>query len=169
MEENKTENRMEEKQNEERVKKGQQSAEKQGGTYSDIYAEGGALGPDAVDFKDKIGMVTLVRRPGYAKCEIEIKPWHLNVLGVIHGGVLFSLADTASGTAAAASGEYRVPTVSGNINYLRAGKNTSKITAEAVEVKNGKTFSVCDSKIYDDKGTLLATTTMTFYHLLPRG
>lgn len=150
---------MEEKQNE----------EKQGGTYADIYAEGGALGPDAVDFRDKIRIETLERRPGYAKCEIEIKPWHLNVLGVIHGGVLFSLADTVSGTAAAASGEYRVTTVSGNINYLRAGKNTSKITAEAVEVKNGKTFSVCDAKIYDDKGALLATTTMTFYHLLPRG
>ncbi|WP_294150550.1 PaaI family thioesterase [uncultured Clostridium sp.] len=164
MEENKTENRMEEKQNGEK-----KNEEKQGGTYSDIYAEGGALGPDAVDFRDKIGMVTLERRPGYAKCEIEIKPWHLNVLGVIHGGVLFSLADTVSGTAAAASGEYRVTTVSGNINYLRAGKNTSKITAEAVEVKNGKTFSVCDAKIFDDKGTLLATTTMTFYHLLPRG
>ena len=84
------------------------------------------------------------------------------------GGVLFSLADTVSGTAAAASGEYRVTTVNGSINYLRAGKNTSKITAEAVEIKNGKTFSVCDSKIYDDKGALLATTTMTFYHLLPR-
>lgn len=164
MEENKTENRTEEMQNEEK-----QNGEKQGGTYADIYAEGGALGPDAVDFKDKIGMVTLERRPGYAKCEIEIKPWHLNVLGVIHGGVLFSLADTVSGTAAAASGEYRVTTVSGNINYLRAGKNTSKITAEAVEVKNGKTFSVCDAKIFDDKGALLATTTMTFYHLLPRG
>lgn len=159
MEENKTENKTEEKQGE----------TKQGGTYADIYAEGGALGPDAVDFRDKIGIETLERRPGYAKGEIEIKPWHLNVLGVIHGGVLFSLADTISGTAAAASGEYRVTTVSGNINYLRAGKNTSKITAEAVEVKNGKSFSVCDSKIYDDKGVLLATTTMTFYHLLPRG
>lgn len=164
MEENKTENRMEERQNGKK-----QNEEKQDGTYADIYAEGGALGPDAVDFRDKIGMETLERRPGYAKCEIEIKPWHLNVLGVIHGGVLFSLADTVSGTAAAASGEYRVTTVSGNINYLRAGKNTSKITAEAVEVKNGKTFSVCDAKIFDDKGMLLATTTMTFYHLLPRG
>lgn len=164
MEENRTENRMQEKQNREK-----KSEEKEGGTYADIYAEGGALGPDAVDFRDKIGMITLERRPGYAKCEIEIKPWHLNVLGVIHGGVLFSLADTVSGTAAAASGEYRVTTVSGNINYLRAGKNTSKITAEAVEVKNGKTFSVCDAKIFDDKGALLATTTMTFYHLLPRG
>lgn len=163
MEENRTENRMQEKQNREK-----KSEEKEGGTYADIYAEGGALGPDAVDFRDKIGMITLERRPGYAKCEIEIKPWHLNVLGVIHGGVLFSLADTVSGTAAAASGEYRVTTVSGNINYLRAGKNTSKITAEAVEVKNGKTFSVCDAKIFDDKGALLATTTMTFYHLLPR-
>lgn len=143
-------------------------SENRGGTYADIYAEGGALGPDGVDFREKIGIETLERRPGYAKCEIKIEPWHLNVLGVIHGGVLFSLADTVSGTAAAASGEYRVTTVNGSINYLRAGKNTSKITAEAVEIKNGRTFSVCDSKIYDDKGVLLATTTMTFYHLLPR-
>ncbi len=73
---------------------------------------------------------------------------------------LFSLADTVSGTAAAASGEYRVTTVNGSINYLRAGKNTSKITAEAVEIKNGKTFSVCDSKIYDDKGALFSY----YYH-----
>ena len=54
-----------------------------GGTYADIYAEGGALGPDGVDFREKIGIETLERRPGYAKCEIKIEPWHLNVLGVI--------------------------------------------------------------------------------------
>lgn len=138
------------------------------GAYADIYAEEGALAPGATDFRDKIGMVTLERRPGYAKCEIKIEPWHLNGLGVVHGGVLFTLADTTCGTAAAASGEYRVTTVNGTINYLRAGKNTSKITAEATEIKNGKAFSVCEAKVYDDKDVLLAITTMTFYHLHPR-
>ena len=29
--------------------------ENRGGTYADIYAEGGALGPDGVDFREKIG------------------------------------------------------------------------------------------------------------------
>lgn len=136
------------------------------GTYDKINTEGSASG--STDFRDKIGMVTLKRRPGYAKCEIKIEPWHLNGLGVVHGGVLFSLADTTSGTAAAASGDYRVTTVNGTINYLRAGKDTTKLTAEAVEIKNGKAFSVCEAKVYDDKDVLLATTTMTFYHLLPR-
>lgn len=27
--------------------------ENRGGTYADIYAEGGALGPDGVDFREK--------------------------------------------------------------------------------------------------------------------
>ena len=29
-----------------------------------------------------------------------MKPWHMNILGIVHGGVLYSLADTVGGTAA---------------------------------------------------------------------
>ena len=39
-------------------------------------------------FQRKIGIETLERRPGYAKCEIKIEPWHFEMYwGVIHGGV----------------------------------------------------------------------------------
>lgn len=146
----------------------EQASGRAGGAFADAfktYAEGE---PKPEDFREKIGLEILERRPGYAKGMIEIKPWHLNVLGVVHGGVVFTLADTVSGTAAATGHEYGVPTVSGNINYLKAGRNTSKLIAEAQEIKNGYTFSVVDCKVFDDRENLLATTTMTFYHLRPR-
>ena len=82
--------------------------------------------------------------------------------------VLYSLADTVGGTAAMTGRDYAVPTVDGTIHYLKAGKNTSKIIARAQEIQNGYAFSVCECKIYDDKETLLASATMTYYHLRKR-
>ena len=121
---------------------------------------------DITDFREKIELEIVEKRPGYAKGRIELKPWHMNVLGIVHGGVLFTLADTVSGTAAVTGHEdYSVPTVNGSINYMRPGKNTRYITAEAHELKNGRAFSVCECNIYDDAGNVLAVTTMTFYHM----
>lgn len=119
---------------------------------------------DFTDFTEMLGVRFLVREMGYAKSEMEILPCHMNVLGIIHGGCLFTLADTTSGASSLGRGG-RVTTVNGSINYLKAGKNTKKLVAEAREVKYGRTLSVCDCKIFDDKDNLLATTTMTFFHL----
>lgn len=120
--------------------------------------------PGQNDFRMAMGIRFLERENGHARAEMEIESWHINVLGIIHGGVLFTLADTTSGAAAATHGG-RVTTVNSNINFLKAGKDTTKIVAEAQEIKYGRTISVCDAKIFDDKGNLLATSTMTFFHL----
>ena len=112
------------------------------------------------------------RLPRHARAiavgEIVLKPWHMNILGIVHGGVLYSLADTVGGTAAMTGRDYAVPTVDGTIHYLKAGKNTSKIIARAQEIQNGYAFSVCECKIYDDKETLLASATMTYSRLRRR-
>lgn len=118
----------------------------------------------ALDFRTALGIRILERGEGYAKGEMEVRETHLNPLGIIHGGCLFSLADTISGVAVMGHGR-RVTTVNGNINFLRPGRAQGKVTAEAKEVKYGRTFSVCDCNIFDDKEKLIATTTMTFYHL----
>ena len=140
----------------------------EGGSYADIWPDREAGGPGGMDFRDHIGIEILEKRPGYARGQIVLKPWHLNVLGIVHGGVLFSLADTVAGTAACTGRDYAVPTVNGLISYLKAGHRTSRIVAEAEEIKNGNAFSVCECRICDDQGKLLATTTMTYYHLKPR-
>lgn len=137
------------------------------GTYADAWVNKapGAEKPEV--FNDRIGMKIVEARPGYARGEIELQPWHLNILGIVHGGVLFSLADTTSGAAAVTGHEYSVPTVNATINFMRAGKDTKKLISEAHEIKNGKNFSVCECRVYDDRETMLAMTTMTFFHLMP--
>lgn len=141
--------------------------EEKRGSYADAWKEREPGTPEPEDFRTWIGLHITEARPGYARGEIELKPWHMNVLGIVHGGVLFTIADTVSGTAVHTGQVYSVPTVNANINYMRAGKDTKKIVAEAHEIKNGKNFSVCECKIYDDREQVLAVTTMTFFHLMP--
>lgn len=118
----------------------------------------------AMDFNTGLGIRYIQIEPGYAKAEMNVLTCHLNVLGGVHGGCLFTLADTTMGASIAAYGSH-VTTVNSSINFLKKAQNTSKLIAEAKIVKHGRTFSVSDGKIFDDKGNLLATTTMTFFHL----
>ena len=129
---------------------------KPSGSFSEVWEKRGQETDAANDFRKKIEMEITEARPGYAVGEIVLKPWHMNILG------------TVGGTAAMTGRDYAVPTVDGTIHYLKAGKNTSKIIARAQEIQNGYAFSVCECKIYDDKETLLASATMTYYHLRKR-
>ena len=65
---------------------------------------------------------------GYAKGEIEIKPVHLNPIGTVHGGVLFTLADTIGGLASISRGGFST-TVSSDIVYLNPTMNSKKLIA----------------------------------------
>ena len=60
-------------------------------------------------------------KEGYAKVEMIIDEQILNVHGFVHGGALYSLADTAAGAASFATGRDSV-TLSGTINYIKPGK-----------------------------------------------
>ena len=150
------------------VEEKKEEKKKPSGSFSEVWEKRGQETDAANDFRKKIEMEITEARPGYAVGEIVLKPWHMNILGIVHGGVLYSLADTVGGTAAMTGRDYAVPTVDGTIHYLKAGKNTSKIIARAQEIQNGYAFSVCECKIYDDKETLLASATMTYYHLRKR-
>lgn len=99
---------------------------KPSGSFSEVWDKRGQETDAANDFRKKIEMEITEARPGYAVGEIVLKPWHMNILGIVHGGVLYSLADTVGGTAAMTGRDYAVPTVDGTIHYLKAGKNTSK-------------------------------------------
>ena len=94
--------------------------------FSEVWEKRGQETDAANDFRKKIEMEITEARPGYAVGEIVLKPWHMNILGIVHGGVLYSLADTVGGTAAMTGRDYAVPTVDGTIHYLKAGKTHPK-------------------------------------------
>jgi len=103
-------------------------------------------------------------REGYAKGEIDIAEKHMNIIQSVHGGCIFSLADTVAGSAAVSHGEY-MTTVSANINYLSPAMGVEKLIAEATEVKYGRNISVYDVSISDEKGKLIARGSFSYYNL----
>lgn len=101
---------------------------------------------------------------GYARITKLVTEEDLNPAGLAHGGLYFSMADTAVGAASASHGYYAV-TVNANYNYLRSGKPGDTLIAEASETKMGRTFGVYDVRVTNQDGMLLGTGTFTYYLL----
>lgn len=115
-------------------------------------------------YAKKMGIQVAEIGPGYARVVKTLEESDLNPVGVAHGGVFFSLADTATGSAMASHGYYAV-TVSASYNYFRSGKAGDVITAEAREVKGGKTLCVFDVALTDQDGRLVGNGSFTYYNL----
>ena len=112
-------------------------------------------------FTQKLDIQLTDVRHGYAKVEKTVSEDDLNPLGYAHGGLYYTMADNAAGSAAAAHGVLMV-TSSGNYNYFRSAELGDHLTAEATEIKYGQTLAVYDVRITDQNGTLLGTGTFTF-------
>lgn len=115
-------------------------------------------------FATKLGIRTEEIRLGYGRVSKVITEDDLNPMGLAHGGIYFTMADNAAGTAIASHG-YLAVTLSANYNFLRSAGPGDTVIAEGREVKYGKTIGVCDVTVTDQNGTLLGTGTFTFYRL----
>ncbi|SNX54712.1 PaaI family thioesterase [Thermoanaerobacterium sp. RBIITD] len=101
---------------------------------------------------------------GQSIMEVKITDKHLNPLGIAHGGVLFSIMDTAMGMAARTLGK-NIVTLEMNINFIKPVMNNDTIKAIGKVVHTGKstTIAVCDA--YNQEGKLAATARETFYNI----
>ena len=102
-------------------------------------------------------------KKGYAKVEMIIDEHILNVHGFVHGGALYSLADTAAGAASFATGRDSV-THAGTINYIKPGKG-GKLIGIAQEISAGRTTGVYEIFIFNDEEVLLSRATFTMFFL----
>ena len=101
------------------------------------------------DFLDLIGLRHIEDGSG-AQNEIEIGPQHFNPYGVVHGGVIYSLADTAMGAVLApelAESE-RTATIEIKINYLAAVREGT-IRASTTVVNRGRRVAVLESDVFN--------------------
>lgn len=85
-----------------------------------------------------LGVRCIVAKPGYNKLQITIRQEMLNPMGVTHGGIVFSLADTALGYASNA-GIQRSVALEASINFVKPSYRGDVLTAETKQVHNGKT------------------------------
>ena len=118
----------------------------------------------AKGFSLDLGMHFLDLEEGFVRMEMPVEDRMRNIYGMVHGGVLYTLLDTTSGFAARSYG-IRVVTLNGNVNYLRAGKDTASLVCEAKVVRKGSHTAVVSAEVFDDQGTLLANGSLNFYVL----
>jgi len=106
------------------------------------------------NFGQNSGMELTEVSEGYAKVEMDIEKRHLNVLGTVHGGAIFTLADMAF---AAASNSYGTVAVAINcdISFVEA-VSEGRLTAEAKETSINPKISTYVVDVTNEKGEIIA-------------
>lgn len=99
---------------------------------------------------------------GHAKGILRAEDFHLNPYGIIHGGAMFSLADTVAG-ATLMYLDKQISTVTASVNYTAPGLITDEIIAESRVIKDGRTISVVDLVIRNQEEKVLLSGQFTFY------
>ena len=105
-------------------------------------------------FAQYAGIELLEVTSGGAKVKMEVKPFHINGVGLVHGGALFTLADFAFAAAANSHDEVAVA-INASISYLKAVK-AGTLFAVAEELSNSRKISVYSIKITDEQNELVA-------------
>jgi uncharacterized protein (TIGR00369 family) len=102
---------------------------------------------------------------GRVVLQMEVKERHLQIHGVVHGGVLAALADTAGGLAVylAAPRGSRAATVEMKINFLEL-IHRGTITADARVLRMGKRLAVVECDLHDNHKRMVGKALMTFSH-----
>ncbi|MDJ0857735.1 MAG: hydroxyphenylacetyl-CoA thioesterase PaaI [Dinoroseobacter sp.] len=86
--------------------------------------------------------------PGFAAMTMRVEDWHLNGHGICHGGVIFTLADTAFAVACN-SYNRRVVAQHNMITYIAPVESGATLRAEAVEVSRTGRSGLYDVGVWD--------------------
>lgn len=102
-----------------------------------------------------LGIALLEVRPGYARMQMTVRQDMVNIHGTTHGGMVFTLADSAFGYAC--NTHNKVAVASGcSIEFLRPAHLGDVLTATAVEQVVVGRNGVYDVRIDNHKGELVA-------------
>lgn len=88
-------------------------------------------------FSQWLGIEIIEIKTGYSKLKITVRGEMINGLGVVHGGIAFSLADTAFAFACNNRNNLSVA-LDTSINFIKPVHVNNVLIAEAIEMHNGK-------------------------------
>ena len=114
-------------------------------------------------FATNAGISIVEARPGYAKVEMTVQDSHLNGANVLHGGAIFTMADFAFAIASNSHGRVAL-SINASINFVKAVKVGTKVSATAKELSIGHKLGVYEMEIRNEAtGELTATMQGTVY------
>jgi acyl-CoA thioesterase len=110
------------------------------------------LGEDKFAERNNIELLTI--SPGHATARMTLHPHHLNGIGTVQGGAIFTLADYAFAAASNSHGTVAVA-LNVSITFLKPAF-TGTLTAEAHEVDKSFKVGLYSVEVKDDQGQLIA-------------
>ena len=113
-------------------------------------------------FSQWLGIEIVELKPGYVKLKIKIKKEMLNGFQIVHGGIYYSIADSAL---AFASNSYGIKSVSveTSISHLVSGSEGEEIFAETEEIFSGNKIAVYTINILNKENKKVAVFKGTVY------
>ena len=106
-------------------------------------------------FSQWLGISLLDVKEGYSKVQMTLREEMLNGFGVIHGGIAFSLADSAFAFACNSRNNLSMA-LDTNITFTKATKPGDVLMAEAKEVHNGKSTGLYLIRVINQDGLEVA-------------
>lgn len=101
--------------------------------------------------------------PECSEITMEVHPDGLNIMGMVHGGLIYSLADVVTGITARADGRKYV-TQSAHVNFI-GNVSGGTVTAKGILVRRGRSITIVRGVVEDENGKLLADVTVDMFCL----
>lgn len=106
-------------------------------------------------FSQWLGIVVLEIKEGYSKLQMVLRREMINGFGIVHGGLAFSLADSAFAFACNNRNNLSVA-LDTSITFTKATKPGDVLIAEAKEAHNGRSTGLYHITITNQRGEEVA-------------
>jgi uncharacterized protein (TIGR00369 family) len=121
-------------------------------------------------FNDLIGHQVVAWRPGFIEARLVVRPELCNANGLLHGGVLMTLLDSASGLACTfddtATTRRLSVTLAFTTQFIKAAREGDVLAVlGAKRPSTSQSTFAAETEIYDHHGDLIATGAGTFRYL----
>lgn len=113
-------------------------------------------------FAGHLGIEIVDALPGSARVTVRLQDWMCNAHGIPHGGLLFTLADTAFALASNAYGVIAVA-LDVSITFCRPAAVGALLTGTATEINRTTRTGLYELNVHDDGGRLIATARGTVF------
>lgn len=109
-----------------------------------------------------LGIELIDIREGVCTLKMKVKRPMLNGFNIAHGGIAYSLCDSALAFAANSHG-VKCVSIETSISHLKPVKENDELTATANEIYKGNKTAVYDVKVYNQLNEMVAVFKGTVY------
>jgi acyl-CoA thioesterase len=113
-------------------------------------------------FSQWLGITVIDIKEGYSKIQMTVRKEMINGFGIVHGGIAFSLGDSAFAFACNNRNVLSVA-LDTSINFIKPVHVDDVLTAEAKELHNGKSTGLYHITITNQKEHVIAVFKGTCY------